>query len=303
MSEQAPASYATRRWNPITGCANGLPCVDRCWARAFATRHRGRFGYPATDPFRPTFHADRLEEPLRWKGRQVAAVSFMGDVGSPGVRDEWLCALWAIMSLTPQHRYLILTKRPARLASWLRDPRTYPGVLDAADPIRRRHDGMQLTLIGISNPATVPLQNVWIGTSFGNQEEYDARRPELDQVPAAHRWLSYEPATGPVDLGVLRCCDDDPMPISWVVVGAESGPKRRPFDLAWARKARDDCAQASVPYYLKQIQCCTYDGCHCWEPGNECSLGRPCDEGRDRTVIKHPLLDGVRHLATPFGGG
>jgi protein gp37 len=228
----------------------------------------------------------------------------MGDVGSTGVKDEWLCALWAVMALTPQHTYLILTKRPGRLASWLRDPRTYPGVLDAADPIRRRHDGMQLTLIGISNPATVPLCNVWIGTSFGNQEEYDARRPELDQVPAAHRWLSYEPATGPVDLGVLRCCDDDPMPISWVVVGAESGPKRRPFDQAWARNARDACTKASVPFYLKQVSGCGHEECHCREDDGECTrpADHPCEDNYEQSkVFKHPLLDGVQHLATPFG--
>lgn len=50
----APAAYATRRWNPMTGCGPELPCWERCWARSFAVRHAGRFGYPATNPFRPT---------------------------------------------------------------------------------------------------------------------------------------------------------------------------------------------------------------------------------------------------------
>ena len=290
----APASYATRRYNPMTGCEKGLPCWDRCWARGFATRHRGRFGYPKSDPFRPTFHPDRLDEPLRWKGRQVAAVSFMGDIGAPGVKDEWLCALWAVMSLTPQHRYLILTKRPARLASWLMDPNTYDGVLRVAEAIRWGNEKLQLTMFGISNPATAPLRNVWIGTSFSNQEEYDLRRPELDGVPAAHRWLSYEPATGPVDFGVLHCCKDDPMPINWTTMGCESGPKRRPFDQAWARATRDQCAAAGIPWYYKQGT----KG-YCTDPDKSC----PVDCERQTCslpVVKKPLLDGVRHASVPW---
>jgi len=294
VTAQAPASYATRRWNPITGCEPGLPCFDRCWARSFATRHAGRFGYPKSDPFRPTFHPDRLEEPLRWKGRQVAAVSFMGDVGAPGVKDEWLCALWAVMALTPQHRYLILTKRPARLASWLLDPNTYDGVLRAADPIRRQNQKLQLEMFGISNPGTVPLRNVYVGTSFSDQEQYDLRRPELDGVPAAHRWLSYEPAVGPVDLGVLRCCEQDTIPVEWVVVGAESGPNRRPFDQTWARAVRDRCAEHGVDFYYKQGT-----AGYCTDPDKSCPVDcerRTCS----LPVIKHPLLDGVRHEAVPW---
>lgn len=329
MSNQAPASYATRRYNPITGCAGGLPCVDRCWAKSFAIRHRGRFGYPKSDPFRPTFHPDRLEEPLRWKDRQVAAVSFMGDVGSPGVKDEWLCALWAVMSLTPRHTYLILTKQPERLGSWLRDPRTYPGVLDAADPIRRRHEGMQLTLIGISNPATVPLRNVLIGTSFGNQPEADERVPRVLLVPAAYRWASYEPATGPADLTQIRLPpelsskpgdywtinaltdqDDEHFhnshaKLDWVVMGCESGPRRRPFDPAWARAVRNRCAEHGTPFYLKQATGCGHEECHCREDDGECTrpADHPCEDHYEQSkVFKHPTLDGVRHAAVPWEG-
>lgn len=40
--------------------------------------------------------------------------------------------------------------------------------------------------------------------------------------------------------------------IDWVICGAESGPHRRPFDLAWARSLRDQCAEFDVPFFLKQ---------------------------------------------------
>ena len=42
------------------------------------------------------------------------------------------------------------------------------------------------------------------------------------------------------------------MGISWLIVGGESGPQARPFDLAWARSIREQCAAARVPFFMKQ---------------------------------------------------
>lgn len=59
--------YATKRWNPLTGCSAGC---DYCWAKPMAVMNKGKFGYPADDPFRPTFHLDRLREPEKWRTRK-----------------------------------------------------------------------------------------------------------------------------------------------------------------------------------------------------------------------------------------
>lgn len=40
--------------------------------------------------------------------------------------------------------------------------------------------------------------------------------------------------------------------IGWVIVGGESGPGARPFDMDWARSLRDQCQDARVPFFLKQ---------------------------------------------------
>jgi protein gp37 len=40
--------------------------------------------------------------------------------------------------------------------------------------------------------------------------------------------------------------------VDWVVVGAESGAKRRPFDVAWAESLLAQCREARVPFYGKQ---------------------------------------------------
>ena len=69
-------------WNPITGCSPVSAGCDHCYARRMATRLRGRCGYPADDPFKVTFHEDKLDVPLKWKrGRRVFTCS-MGDVPS-----------------------------------------------------------------------------------------------------------------------------------------------------------------------------------------------------------------------------
>ena len=41
--------------------------------------------------------------------------------------------------------------------------------------------------------------------------------------------------------------------VSWVIVGAESGPNHRPFRMDWARSIRDECVLAGVPFFYKQV--------------------------------------------------
>ena len=44
------------------------------------------------------------------------------------------------------------------------------------------------------------------------------------------------------------------MGIDWVIVGGESGPKRRirPIDPAWVRDIHDQCISAGVAFFFKQ---------------------------------------------------
>jgi protein gp37 len=84
--------------------------------------------------------------------------------------------------------------------------------------------------------------HVWIGASGWTAERIAALRA----IPATTRFLSFEPlyeVPGVVDL----------TGIAWVIVGGESGPKARPFDLAWARSIRDQCKAAGVAYFCKQL--------------------------------------------------
>jgi len=59
------------------------------------------------------------------------------------------------------------------------------------------------------------------------------------------RFLSCEPLLGPLDGINLDG-------IGWVIAGGESGPRYRPMDVAWAQSIRDECLDASVPFFFKQ---------------------------------------------------
>ena len=64
---QTKIEWAGKVWNPVTGCSHVSPACDHCYAERMAKRLAGRYGYPKDNPFRVTFHPDRLEKPLKWK--------------------------------------------------------------------------------------------------------------------------------------------------------------------------------------------------------------------------------------------
>jgi protein gp37 len=86
--------------------------------------------------------------------------------------------------------------------------------------------------------------NVWLGVSI-SEEKGLWRAEELRKIPARVRFISYEPALGPLD-------PFDLTGIHWVIFGGESGPDFRPMKFAWARAMRDKCKSAGVAFFFKQ---------------------------------------------------
>ena len=94
-----------------------------------------------------------------------------------------------------------------------------------------------------------PYPNVRVGVSVERQE-YEQRIIELLESGAPHPWVSYEPALGPLDL----CLGNTAMlRLEWVIVGGESGPGARPFEVAWARSVVEQCRDAGVACFVKQL--------------------------------------------------
>ena len=83
---------------------------------------------------------------------------------------------------------------------------------------------------------------MWMGVTVENQQCAKERRSLMAALPAEIRWVSYEPALGPVDWTSWEF-------INWLVVGGESGKDARPMFPAWAYAARDSNIDA---FFFKQ---------------------------------------------------
>lgn len=230
--------WCEETWNPVTGCTPVSEGCRNCYAQRHANRMRGKYGYPADEPFRVTLHADRLDIPLHWRKPRRIFVCSMGDLFHVDVDDVFRDKVFRIAYICPRHTFLILTKRPEEMARYLGNFRTLVG------PQRWGHRTMV---------ESWPLPNVWLGTSVEDQEMAEKRIPYLVQCKAAVLFVSYEPALGAVQWGQwLGTCGDD-QDFNWLICGGESGPGARPMDPEWARQARDACELAGVPFFMKQM--------------------------------------------------
>ncbi len=251
MAEKSSIEWTESTWTPIrahnlkTGkigwhCEHATTGCEFCYAEGFNLRLGTGL------PFKPGHRADieifldekMLTAPLRWKRPRKIFVGSMTDLFADFVTDEWLDKIFAIMAACPQHTFQVLTKRAARLPA-------LPKLLSESclPPI---------------------LPNVWLGISCERQEEADERIPLLLDTPAVVRFISAEPLLGPINLTCIteacgRWFDAFASPdhcLDWVIVGGESGPHARPFDLAWAAQIVTQCHRADVPCFVKQLGSC-----------------------------------------------
>lgn len=247
MSDKTGIEWTDATWNPVTGCSKVSQGCKHCYAeREWPRMTKLVPAYAGREFTDVRTHADRLDQPLRWKKPRMIFVNSMSDLFHEDVPFEFIDSVFAAMELSPQHTFQVLTKRPARMRDYMLDYR------------KHLH----------------PLPNVWLGVSVEDQAAADERIPLLLDTPAAVRWISAEPLLGPVDLTrVMRTpkhsewtyCDNaltgmhstkqgqyQGNSLDWVVVGGESGPKARPMSPDWARSLRDQCAAAGVPFLFKQ---------------------------------------------------
>lgn len=275
MSDRSKIEWTDATWNPIRGCSRVSEGCRNCYAERLAERFAGagqpfegvaypnggrdvdlkieslaKFGKSTGWTGDVRFIPELLEQPLHWKRPRKIFVNSMSDLFHEKMQTEWIDQIFAAMLVCPQHTFQILTKRPERM-------RNYLSTVGA----RQIEPHMQRLRAGYGR-LDWPWRNVWLGVSVEDQKTADARIPVLLQTPAAVRWVSYEPALGPVDFSAwpkrvwLRVVGDDGSAergrIDWVVAGGESGPGARLAHPAWFRTARDQCQAAGVPFFFKQ---------------------------------------------------
>ncbi len=234
----AKGIYWDRPWNPFTGCSPVGAGCDNCWARRMAHRLKGRYGYPADEPFRPTFHPERLDRVDSKQKPQVIALCFMSDPFHKDHRIGNKASMLHTIIDCPQHTFIALTKRYEQMKDFLYN---YTNIWLEGNPIPN--------LIG--------------GVSVWDQESADRMVPILLETNLATRIVSLEPCLGSVNmrpyLPLLVNTVDGPREynssrmLDGVILGGESGPGARPMKLEWALDVKNQCEAAGVPLFIKQL--------------------------------------------------
>jgi protein gp37 len=261
-------------WNPSRGCSIVSAGCTNCYAMQMAHRFSGPGqpydGLTRISGGRPVWTGDvrlvpeMLDKPLRWRKPRRIFVDSMSDLFHPDVPDEYIAQVFDVMRRCERHTFQILTKRPDRMAEWM------SRCANAESMGWVTHNGTPVSAYGGTgiivgtvpdgglHPGTGwPLPNVWLGTSVENQEAADERIPHLLRCPAAVRFLSCEPLLERTTVfsidGPVYVADGEQSPLHWVVIGGESGPRARPCDVQWIRDIRDQCKDAGVACFIKQL--------------------------------------------------
>lgn len=311
MADKTSIEWTDATWNPIVGCSIVSKGCTNCYAMQVAHRLEkiADASWDGTVPHQYrdlTKHSNAgpvwtgriniapdhiMTQPLRWKRPRRIFVNSMSDLFHESVSDEWIDKIFAVMALTPQHTYQILTKRPERMAEYLRksSART-AAIAEATIEMPGTADLVWENVEDTADLKNWPLPNVWLGVSVEDQKAANHRIPHLLNTPAVIRFVSCEPLLDAVDLE--RIClvpqkpgsgragihinalngkylesgcsytgdwitnptldEKPPLQLDWVIVGGESGKNARPMHPDWVRSIRDQCTAAGVPFFFKQ---------------------------------------------------
>ena len=233
MGLKESIGWAAKTWNPVTGCWGPGGTQEKpkrcfyCYAHRMAKRLRGRFGYPENDPFRPTLHPGRLEEPVKWKVPKRVFVCSMGDLFGDDISTEFIDSILEVIAACPQHIFIVLTKRPENIETKLYE-------VTEDNPCRELGGGDY-------------LPNLWLGVTVEEQIVADSRISALLEIPAGSRFVSVEPMFGAVNM-------ERWLPrIDWVIVGAMTGPGAQQYrpKIEWIENIVGQARRFNVPIFMK----------------------------------------------------
>jgi protein gp37 len=223
MAENSKIEWTDHTFNPWIGCQKVSAGCDHCYAESLSNRY-GWVTWGPNGERKRTSEAN-WKKPRQWNRAAKAAgkrprvfCASLADVFDNQVDPSWRIDLFDLIGDCEHLDWLLLTKRPENIAKML------PTNWNVGD-----------------------FANVWIGTTCEDQAAYDRRWPILHKIPAAVRFISYEPAIGP-----LRLHSNDFQP-DWLICGGESGPGARYMEPAWADRIRKDCKGEGVSFFMKQM--------------------------------------------------
>lgn len=224
MAENSKIEWTDHTWNPWIGCTQvGPPCFN-CYAEALMDKRYGRVEWGAGKPRVRTSpgtwaHLRKWDRMAAAAGKPAFVFSLsLGDVWDNEVDPAWRRDAFDAARACPNLVMLYLSKR-----------------IGNAIEMTRAAGGLP--------------PNSALGSTFGDQKEYDRDRMKLAEAAKALGALftfgSFEPLLGPVIL--------DKNAPDWIIVGGESGPNARPMDIEWARSLRRQSAELGRVFNFKQV--------------------------------------------------
>jgi len=195
-------------WNPVTGCLTGC---RYCYSRRMTARFHG--------DFTPTFHADRLDQPLhQGRGARIFVCS-MADLFGPWVPRLWIERILQTVRIVPESTFIFLTKWPDRF--------------QAAEVV------------------FPPNCQVGVTLTCGPGERTALRLHQLrDATGGGIRFASFEPLLGPLlpqTAGLFW------LHLQWLIIGALTGPgaKEQAPQPEWIQGILDATDQYGIPVFMK----------------------------------------------------
>jgi protein gp37 len=259
MADKTLISWCDATWNPWIGCTKVSDGCSKCYAaQSLPVKFQGvewGHGQPRKRTSGPYW-----DKPSQWnrkaekEGRRLKVFcASLADIFDSEVPEEWRNDAFEVIRKTPHLDWLLVTKRPRIMESYVKDVRGWP------------------------------WSNVWLLTSVEDQKTADLRIPILLRTPAAVRGISYEPALSDVNLerylylqfrdteryervkgyyvNAARCLTR----LDWVIIGGESGKDARPFHINWANRTVAACQKAGVSVFVKQLGSNPIDSHYCEE--------------------------------------
>jgi len=222
MGEKSLIEWTTHTFNPWIGCQKVSPGCDHCYAETQNNHWKWNGGGWGPHAPRKRTSPAYWKQPLKWarEARETGIrprvfCASLADVFDNQAPDGARADLFALIDATPELDWLLLTKRPENIikmiAGW-----KLPG-------------------------------HVWLGTTCEDQQHYDRRWAVLATIPARVRFVSYEPALGPLSILGFKSTPD------WLICGGESGTGHRDMPQAWAENIMEQCDDAAVAFFMKQM--------------------------------------------------
>lgn len=270
MGEQTAISWCDHTFNLWIGCWKIDPECENCYAWATDRQRWGGEHWGRTAPRKWTGDA-YWKQLAKWQRkakadgvrRRVFVGSLMDWAETHPVdsiqaeMDARRARFWSLVEQCPDLDFLMLTKRiedAHRYLPWYR---------------RDRH--------GDFYAFAPPWPNVWLGTTAGTRKTLREHASPLRRTSAAVRFISCEPLLEEITASDWRDAlapTSDEGPVHWLIVGGESGSKRRPMEEEWVKVARDEAERYGIAFHYKQ----------------------KIDAGKK---VHLPILDGVQHAAFP----